>query len=100
MESIPGTADSAIEPAAVGPSAVPLLPRVSTGRRALIANGFLGGMIISGFLMAAGAAAKHYGPTLHIHHGLPTSIRGPLHGIGLSLSGTEFAVLFIVFGLC
>ena len=57
-------------------------------------------MVVSAFLMAAGAAAKHYGPTLHIHHGLPTSIRGPLHGIGLSLSGTEFAVLFIVLGVC
>ena len=57
-------------------------------------------MIVSGFLMAAGAAAKHYGPTLHIHHGLPSSIRGPLHGLGLSLSGTEFAVLFIVLGVC
>src|SRR3954467_12977737 len=57
-------------------------------------------MSLSGLLMAAGAAAKPYGPALPIHHGLPTSIRGPLHGIGLSLSGTEFAVLFIVFGLC
>jgi alpha-1,6-mannosyltransferase len=57
-------------------------------------------MIVSAFLMAAGAAAKHYGPTLHIHHGLPTSIRGPLHFLGLSLSGTEFAVLFIVLGVC
>ena len=100
MESLPGTADSAIEPAAVAPPVVPSLPRVTAGHRALIANLFLGGMIVSGFLMAAGAAAKHYGPTLHIHHGLPTSIRGPLHGIGLSLSGTEFAVVFIVLGLC
>jgi len=99
MESLPGTADSAIEPAAVAPPAVPSLPRVKAGNRALIANSFLGGMIVSGFLMAAGAAAKHYGPTLHIHHGLPTSIRGPLHGLGLSLSGTEFAVLFILFGI-
>ena len=99
MESLPGTADSAIEPAAVAPPAVPSLPRVKAGHRALIANSFLGGMIVSGFLMAAGAAAKHYGPTLHIHHGLPTSIRGPLHGLGLSLSGTEFAVLFILFGI-
>jgi alpha-1,6-mannosyltransferase len=57
-------------------------------------------MLLSGFLMAAGAAAKHYGPTLHIHHGLPTSIRGPLHGLNLSLNGNEFAVLFIVLALC
>ena len=99
MESLPGTADSAIEPAAVAPPAVPSLSRVRAGHRTLIANSFLGGMILSGFLMAAGAAAKHYGPTLHIHHGLPTSIRGPLHGLGLSLSGTEFAVLFILFGI-
>ncbi len=72
MESLPGTADSAIEPAAVAPPAIPSVPRVKAGHRALIANSFLGGMIVSGFLMAAGAAAKHYGPTLHIHHGLPT----------------------------
>src|SRR3954465_7067835 len=100
MESHPGTADSAIAPAAVTPPTVPSLSRIRAGHRTLIANLFLGGMIVSGFLMAAGAAAKHYGPTLHIHHGLPTSIRGPLHGLGLSLSGTEFAVLFIVLGLC
>ena len=100
MESLPGTADSAIEPAAVAPPAIPSFLRVKAGHRALIANSFLGGMIVSGFLMAAGAAAKHYGPTLHIHHGLPTSIRGPLHGLGLSLSGTEFAVVFIVLGVC
>src|SRR3954471_22570514 len=100
MESHPGTADSAIAPAAVAPPTVSSLSRVRADHRTLIANLFLGGMIVSGFLMAAGAAAKHYGPTLHIHHGLPTSIRGPLHGIGLSLSGTEFAVVFIVLGLC
>jgi alpha-1,6-mannosyltransferase len=100
MESLPGTADSAIEPAAVAPPAVPTLSGIRAGHRALIANSFLGGMVVSGFLMAAGAAAKRYGPTLHIHHALPTSLRGPLHGLGLSTSGTEFAVLFIVFGLC
>lgn len=100
MESLPGTADSAIQPAAVAAPAVRALPRIEAGRRTLIANAFLGGMILSGFLMAAGAAAKHYGPTLHIHHGLPTSIRGPLHWLGLSLTGTEFAVLFIVLGVC
>jgi hypothetical protein len=100
MESLPGTADSAIEPAVAASRGVPSVPRVEAGHRALIANAFLGGMILSGFLMAAGAAAKHYGPTLHIHHGLPTSIRGPLHGLGWSLSGTEFAVLFILLGLC
>src|SRR3954453_15483274 len=100
MESHPGTADSAIAPAAVTPPTVPSLSRVRAGHRTLIANLFLGGMIVSGFLMAAGAAAKHYGPTLHIHHGLPTSIRGPLHEFGLSLSGTEFALLFIVLGVC
>jgi alpha-1,6-mannosyltransferase len=100
MESLPGTADSAIEPAAVAPPVVPSFSRVKAGHRALIANSFLGGMIVSAFLMAAGAAAKHYGPTLHIHHGLPNSLRGPLHGLGLSLSGDAFAVLFIVLGLC
>src|SRR3954447_23959922 len=100
MESHPGTADSAIAPAAIAPPTVSSLSRVRADHRTLIANLFLGGMIVSGFLMAAGAAAKHYGPTLHIHHGLPTSIRGPLHGLGLNLSGTEFAVLFIVLGLC
>src|SRR3954467_1971585 len=100
MESIPGTADSAIEPAPVAAPGIPSLTRITAHQRTLIANLFLGGMIVSGFLMAAGAAAKRYGPTLHIHHALPTSIRGPLHELGLSLSGTEFAVVFIVFGLC
>jgi alpha-1,6-mannosyltransferase len=100
MESLPGTADSAIQPAAVAAPAVRSLPGIEARHRALAANLFLGGMIVSGFLMAAGAAAKHYGPTLHIHHGLPAAIRGPLHWLDLSLSGTEFAVLFIILGLC
>jgi Glycosyltransferase family 87 len=100
VESLPGTADSAIEPAAVS-SAVPRsLGKVRAGHRTLIANVFLGGMVVSGFLMAAGAAAKHYGPTLHIHHGLPAELRGPLHGLGLSMSGDVFAALFIVLGVC
>jgi hypothetical protein len=99
MESLRGTADSAI-PQAVSPAALSSLPGATAGRRAVVANLFLGGMLVSAFLMAAGAAAKHYGPTLHIHHGLPTAIRGPLHWLGLSLSGTEFALLFIVLGVC
>jgi alpha-1,6-mannosyltransferase len=76
------------------------IPRLATGRRAVLANALLGGMIVSGFLMAAGAAGKQYGPTLHIHHQLPDSLRGPLHDFGLSLSGTEFGAAFIVMGLC
>lgn len=99
MESLPGTVDSAIEPAPVAPQ-IPALPRVRPAYRTLLANGFLGGMIVAGFLMAAGAAAKHYGPTLHIHHGLPSSIRGPFHGLNLSFSGDVFAALFILLGLC
>ena len=77
MESLPGTADSAIEPAAVSPPVVPAIPRVRAAHRALIANAFLWGMLLSGFPTAAGAAAKHYGPTLHIHHGLPTRSAAP-----------------------
>jgi glycosyl transferase family 87 len=100
MESLPGTATPAIEPATAVPSSFPAIPRIEAGRRTLIANAMLGGMIVAGFLMAAGAAATHYGPTLHIHHGLPTSIRGPLHWLNLSLNGTAFAALFIVLGLC
>jgi Glycosyltransferase family 87 len=99
MESLPGTATPAIDTATARPS-WPAIPRIEAGRRALIANAMLGGMIVAGFLMAAGAAAKHYGPTLHIHHGLPSSIRGPLHWLGLNLSGTEFAILFILLTLC
>src|SRR5918996_1517559 len=45
-------------------------------------------------------AAKRFGPTLHIHHALPDSLRGPLHELGLALSGTEFAVVFIALGVC
>ena len=100
MESTSASADSAVEPAAAIRPALPALPRVGARRRALIANTMLGGMVMAGFLMAAGAAAKHYGPTLHIHHGLPDSLRGPLHGLDLSLSGTEFGVVFIVLGVC
>ena len=74
--------------------------RAETGRRELIANALIGGMLVCGFLMAAGAAAKRYGPTLHIHHQLPDELRGPLHLLDLSLSGTEFGVLFIALGLC
>jgi alpha-1,6-mannosyltransferase len=95
----PASADSAIEPAAIRP-ALPALPRLEARRRALIANTMLGGMLVAGFLMAAGAAAKQYGPTLHLHHQLPDYLRGPLHGLDLSLSGTEFGVAFIVLGLC
>src|SRR5829696_1374002 len=99
MESTPASADSAVEPAAIRP-ALPALPRLEARRRALIANAMLGGMVVASFLMAAGAAAKTYGPTLHIHHGLPTSLRGPLHGLDLSLSGTEFGIAFIALGVC
>jgi hypothetical protein len=94
------SADSAIEPVAVAAPAAASLPRMRAGHRALLANAFLGGMIVCAFLMAAGAAAKQYGPTLHIHHALPTDIRGPLNGLGLSMSGDAFAALFIVLGLC
>ena len=99
MESTPAPADSAVEPAAIRP-ALPALPRLEARRRALIANAMLGGMVAAGFLMAAGAAAKRFGPTLHIHHGLPASLQGPLHGLDVSLSGTEFGVAFIALGVC
>jgi Glycosyltransferase family 87 len=99
MESTPASADSAVRPAAIRP-ALPELPRLGARRRALIANTMLGGMVVAAFLMAAGAAAKRFGPTLHIHHALPDSLRGPLHELGLALSGTEFAVVFIVLGVC
>jgi hypothetical protein len=99
MESTPASADSAVEPAAIRP-ALPALPRLEARRRALIANAMLGGMVVAGFLMAAGAAAKQYGPTLHIHHQLPGELRGPLHGLDISLSGTEFGVVFILLGVC
>jgi hypothetical protein len=100
MESTPASADSAVETAAAIRPALPALPRLEARRRALIANTMLGGMVAAGFLMAAGAAARHFGPTLHIHHGLPTSLRGPFHGLDLSLSGTEFGIVFIALGVC
>jgi alpha-1,6-mannosyltransferase len=99
MESFPGSASPTVDRVATGRTALPSLPRLEARRRTLIANSLLGTMVIAAFLMAAGASAKRYGPTLHIHHGLPDSLRGPLHGLGLSISGTEFALLFIVFGL-
>jgi glycosyl transferase family 87 len=94
------SADPAVEPTAAIRPALPALPRLEARRRALIANSMLGGMIVAAFLMAAGAAAKQYGPTLHIHHGLPSALRGPLQALDLSLSGTEFGVVFIVLGVC
>jgi Glycosyltransferase family 87 len=99
MESTPASADSAVEAAAIRP-ALPALPRLEARRRTLIAHAMLGGMVVAAFLMAAGAAAKHFGPSLHIHHGLPTSLRGPLHGLDLSLSGTGFGIAFIALGVC
>jgi glycosyl transferase family 87 len=96
MESLP----QAVEPAGPLPARTRRGWRIEAGRRELVANALLGGMVVSGFLMAAGAAAKRYGPTLHIHHQLPAELRGPLHLLDLSLSGTEFGVLLIVMGLC
>ncbi len=99
MEALEGSQERALSPAEALPPAL-RLPRIEARTRALLAYGFLGGMVVSAFLMAAGAASKHYGPTLHVHHGLPGSLRGPLHWLGLSLNGTEFAVLFIVLAVC
>jgi hypothetical protein len=100
MESFPGSASPAVDRVATGRTALPSLPRLEARRRTLVANSLLGTMVIVGLLMAAGASARRYGPTLHIHHGLPGSIRGPLHLLDLSMSGTEFAILFILLGLC
>jgi Glycosyltransferase family 87 len=100
MESLPSLADRAPGPAAGVSARAGTLLGARAGRRELIANAFLGGMLVSGFLMAAGAAAKQYGPTLHIHHQLPTELRGPLHLLHLPLSGNEFGALFIVMAVC
>ena len=100
MESTSAPADGAVEPGAALRPALPALPRLEARRRALIANAMLGGMVVAAFLMAAGAAATRFGPTLHIHHALPDALRGPLHILGISLSGTEFGIVFIVLGLC
>jgi hypothetical protein len=100
MESLPGSASPSVDSVAAARPALPSLPRIEARRRTLVANSLLGTMVIVAFLMAAGASARRYGPTLHIHHGLPGSIRGPLHLLDLSMSGTEFAILFIVLGLC
>ena len=68
MESLPSAAERGIGSALAGRARAQGLLRLETGRRELMANALLGGMVILGFLMAAGAAAKRYGPTLHIHH--------------------------------
>src|SRR5829696_7979508 len=99
MESLPQAAERAITPA-VPSRRAGRFSRAEAGRRELIANALLGGMLLCGFLMAAGAAGKRYGPTLHLHHQLPAELRGPLHLLDLSLSGTEFGLLFILMGLC
>jgi hypothetical protein len=100
MESVPGSASPTVDRVAAARPALPSFPGIGARRRTLVASSLLGMMVIAAFLMAAGTASKRYGPTLHIHHALPNSIRGPLHELGLSLSGTEFALLFIVLGLC
>jgi hypothetical protein len=100
MESTTAPADAAVEPAVGVRAGLPALPRLDARRRALIANSMLGGMVAAAFVMAAGAAARQYGPTLHIHHQLPDSLRGPLHVLDLSMSGTGFGIAFIVLGLC
>jgi glycosyl transferase family 87 len=100
MESTTASADTAVEPAVGIRAGLPALPRLDARRRVLIANSMLGGMVAAAFVMAAGAAAKQYGPTLHIHHQLPDSLRGPLHFLDLSMSGTAFGIAFIVLGLC
>src|SRR5690242_17904881 len=99
MESLGGTQERTLQP---GAALIPglRLPRVEARTRTLLAYTFLGGMVIAGFLMAAGAASKRFGPTLHVHHALPNSLRGPLHLLNLSLSGDMFAVLFIVLAVC
>src|SRR5215210_445014 len=99
MESLPQAADRAPGTPSVIRRPRGLL-RMEAGRRELVANALLGGMVVSGFVVAAGAAAKRYGPTLHIHHQLSPGLRGPLHLLDLPLSGTEFGVVFIVMGLC
>jgi alpha-1,6-mannosyltransferase len=53
-------------------------------------------MVIAGFLMAAGTAARDYGPKLD----LPGSIRGPLQFLDLPISGTDFVVLCVVLSAC
>jgi alpha-1,6-mannosyltransferase len=100
MESTSAPVDGAVEPGAAIRPVLPALPRLEARRRALIANAMLGGMVVAAFLMAAGAAAKRFGPTLHIHHALPDALRGPLHVLDISLSGTEFGIVFIALGLC
>lgn len=55
-------------------------------------------MVVAGFVMAAGAAARHYGPELDAV--LPSAIRGPLYGLDLPISGTDFVSLFILLGAC
>jgi hypothetical protein len=100
METTTAPADAAVERAVGVRAGLPALPRLDARRRALIANAMLGGMVAAAFLMAAGAAGRQYGPTLHIHHQLPESLRGPLHVLDISMSGTAFGIAFIVLGLC
>ncbi len=53
-------------------------------------------MLVCGFLMAAGTAARDYGPKLDP----PGSIRGPLQFLDLPISGTDFVVLCVVLSAC
>lgn len=61
-----------------------------------LATASLALMVICGFLMAAGAAARDYGPKLDP----PGSIRGPLQVLDLPISGTDFVVLFALLSAC
>ena len=64
MESLPSTAERPIQPAPAITRSPGGPAEAAAGRHELIANALLGGLLLSAFLMAAGAAAKRYGPTL------------------------------------
>ena len=53
-------------------------------------------MLVAGFLVAAGTAARDYGPKLDP----PGAIRGPLQVLDLPISGTDFVVLCVVLSAC
>jgi hypothetical protein len=72
------------------------LPTLDISWRKAVSGGALALMLACGFLMAAGTAARDYGPKLDP----PASIRGPLQVLDLPISGTDFVALVVVLSVC
>jgi hypothetical protein len=67
--------------------------------REIAAGALIGVLLVTGFLLAAGAAAYHGGPLLHNHHPLPVDLRGVYEPLKLGLDRPDFQAIVVVFTL-